>query len=339
MHVPAPTYRPFVPPREIPRRFAGCDGYGCPHTSGVRYWPCGPIATKPCRPTACARITAEPAPNVHCSLFIVHCWLYTFSAKERDSETSLSYFGSRYYSSDLSIWLSVDPMSDKYASLSPYNYCANNPVKLVDPDGEEWYVNQDGYIKKGENNDDHSLYVVKGRGENGFGDRLIYRRGDKKGQEISMPVDEEIMESFKTAENGYSQMDLTGKEDVGLKMMRFFSRHTNVEWSFWGGNRWDANSEIEVPFATIGTSHTYSKDKGSTNPVLNSSIKRNEKHTTPLKFFIHIHPYREPCGNWASRNDQRIRKSCKMGSPAAQFGIIHRGVLYDYDNNLLKITF
>ena len=62
---------------------------------------------------------------------------FTFSAKERDSETGLSYFGSRYYSSDLSIWLSVDPMSDKYASLSPYVYCADNPVKLVDPNGEE----------------------------------------------------------------------------------------------------------------------------------------------------------------------------------------------------------
>ena len=62
---------------------------------------------------------------------------YTFSAKEKDSETGLSYFGSRYYSSDLSIWLSVDPMSDKYPSFSPYTYCANNPVKLVDPNGEE----------------------------------------------------------------------------------------------------------------------------------------------------------------------------------------------------------
>ena len=62
---------------------------------------------------------------------------YTFSAKERDSETGLSYFGARYYSSDLSIWLSVDPMSAKYPSLSPYVYCANNPIKLVDPNGEE----------------------------------------------------------------------------------------------------------------------------------------------------------------------------------------------------------
>ena len=63
--------------------------------------------------------------------------MYTFSAKEKDTETGYSYFGSRYYSSDLSIWLSVDPMSDKYPSLSPYVYCANNPIKLVDPNGEE----------------------------------------------------------------------------------------------------------------------------------------------------------------------------------------------------------
>ena len=67
-------------------------------------------------------------------------WSYTFSAKERDLETGLTYFGSRYYSSDLSVWLSVDPQSDKYASLSPYTYCANNPVKLVDPNGEEVWI-------------------------------------------------------------------------------------------------------------------------------------------------------------------------------------------------------
>jgi len=34
------------------------------------------------------------------------------------------------------VWLSVDPLSDKYPSLSPYNYCALNPVMLVDPDGK-----------------------------------------------------------------------------------------------------------------------------------------------------------------------------------------------------------
>ena len=43
---------------------------------------------------------------------------------------------------NLQIWLSVDPMSDKYPSMSPYNYCANNPVILVDPDGREIIVTE-----------------------------------------------------------------------------------------------------------------------------------------------------------------------------------------------------
>ena len=61
----------------------------------------------------------------------------SFTGKERDSETGFSYFGARYYDSDLMTgWLSVDPMADKYPNISPYAYCAWNPVKLVDPDGK-----------------------------------------------------------------------------------------------------------------------------------------------------------------------------------------------------------
>ena len=92
------------------------------------------------RPTVSAASSAATY-----SLFPVPYSLnFTFSAKERDVETGLSYFGSRYYSSDLSIWLSVDPMASKYPGLSPYVYCANNPVKLVDPNGETVIVSGDG---------------------------------------------------------------------------------------------------------------------------------------------------------------------------------------------------
>ena len=83
----------------------------------------------------------------HSSLITVHS-SHTFSAKEKDSETGFSYFGSRYYSSDLSVWLSVDPQASKYPSLSPYVYCADNPIKLVDPNGEEivlcFYLGKNG---------------------------------------------------------------------------------------------------------------------------------------------------------------------------------------------------
>ena len=62
---------------------------------------------------------------------------FTFTGKERDEETGYSYFGARYYDSDLSgLFLSVDPMADKYPSLSPYAYCAWNPIRLIDPTGD-----------------------------------------------------------------------------------------------------------------------------------------------------------------------------------------------------------
>ena len=63
---------------------------------------------------------------------------FTFTGKERDEETGYGYFGARYMDHELmTMWLSVDPMSDKYPSISPYAYCNWNPIKLVDPNGME----------------------------------------------------------------------------------------------------------------------------------------------------------------------------------------------------------
>ncbi len=60
---------------------------------------------------------------------------YYFNAKELDEETGLYYYGARYLDPAGARWLSADPMLEKYVGMSPYNYCAGNPVKLVDPDG------------------------------------------------------------------------------------------------------------------------------------------------------------------------------------------------------------
>lgn len=79
------------------------------------------------------------------------------TGKEKDSETGYYYLGARYYNSDLSLWLSVDPMADKYPSLSPYNYCVWNPMKIVDPDGmDTFYIQLDrGRIYKQESEGNH----------------------------------------------------------------------------------------------------------------------------------------------------------------------------------------
>ncbi len=61
---------------------------------------------------------------------------FVFTGKEKDEETGYGYFGARYMDHELmTMWLSVDPMADKYPSISPYNYCMWNPLRLVDPNG------------------------------------------------------------------------------------------------------------------------------------------------------------------------------------------------------------
>ena len=49
-------------------------------------------------------------------------------------------FGARHYSPALRRWLTPDPLSEKYYTSSPYAYCADNPINLVDPDGRKFFL-------------------------------------------------------------------------------------------------------------------------------------------------------------------------------------------------------
>ena len=62
---------------------------------------------------------------------------YKFNGKEMDEETGLYYYGARYMDPKISMWLGVDPMIEKYPEISPYIYCHNNPIVLIDPDGRQ----------------------------------------------------------------------------------------------------------------------------------------------------------------------------------------------------------
>ena len=74
---------------------------------------------------------------------------FRFTGKERDAETGFGYFGARYMDHELmTMWLSVDPLADKYPNISPYNYCMWNPMKLVDPDGNDVVASDDWYKNK-----------------------------------------------------------------------------------------------------------------------------------------------------------------------------------------------
>ena len=65
---------------------------------------------------------------------------YLFSGKELQDQSlggkllGLYDFGSRFYDPTLGRWFNVDP---KLEFVSPYGYCANNPVLYIDPNGED----------------------------------------------------------------------------------------------------------------------------------------------------------------------------------------------------------
>ena len=124
--------------------------------------------------------------------------------EQRDEETGFGYFGARYMDHELmTMWLSVDPMSDKYPSISPYAYCAWNPVKLVDPNGMEiWIKGSDGneyqykngklYNKDGseyEGNDEFATSVQKDLNtlkEKGMSKEVTHLESSKKKHTIEL---------------------------------------------------------------------------------------------------------------------------------------------------------
>ena len=65
---------------------------------------------------------------------------YRFTGKELDPLSGLYDFGARYYDPRLSVWFGVDPLAQKYPSISPYTYVANNPILYLDNDGREIWI-------------------------------------------------------------------------------------------------------------------------------------------------------------------------------------------------------
>ena len=67
---------------------------------------------------------------------------YKYNGKELDTKKGLNLYdyGARHYDAALGRWHVVDPMGDKHYNLSPYNYCLNNPLKFIDPNGEDAVV-------------------------------------------------------------------------------------------------------------------------------------------------------------------------------------------------------
>ncbi len=65
---------------------------------------------------------------------------YKFGGKEFERKNGLNLydFEARQMDPAIGRFTMMDPLAEKYYSVSPYAYCGNNPMRYIDPTGMEF---------------------------------------------------------------------------------------------------------------------------------------------------------------------------------------------------------
>ena len=246
---------------------------------------------------------------------------FTFTGKERDEETGYGYFGARYMDHELmTMWLSVDPMADKYPSISPYAYCAWNPVKLVDPDGRDvWELNEGGEL------------IWKERSAT---DKIISSNGsfvNVKSGVLRRGTDNEPGLSYTKEELGHFRLNFGDDSKNATEVFEFLADNSNVEFSLLGlakdpsdenanlfmittsfGEGGDINGSIFAMLASLDNkmrSHSHNHP-GDNALIVPSSILNNGILLTTF-------------AGLDRGDDQGVAGFIQQGSPSCTFNIYH----------------
>ena len=62
---------------------------------------------------------------------------YSFNGKEDDAEWAKQDYGARMYDKRICRFLSIDPITQKYPNLTPFQFASNTPIQAIDLDGLE----------------------------------------------------------------------------------------------------------------------------------------------------------------------------------------------------------
>ena len=195
---------------------------------------------------------------------------YKYGAKELDRMHGLDLYDSqaRWYDALTGRTSTLDPKAEKYYNLSPYTWCAGNPVKFIDPDGKDNYqVDILGNISLLEKNDNAK-------------DILFSSISDGEKSAVSIEVDKSFIKSEKSGNivqgsltygNAAARISTYQGGDAE-SVYKFMMDNTNVEWTL-------------INKTYLGTCHDTGTD-ATASYLLNTIISKNEI----IREIRHIHP-------------------------------------------------
>ena len=215
---------------------------------------------------------------------------YKYNNKEMDAQNGLNLYDyeARYMDPALGRFTTIDPMAEKYYAISPYVYCANNPVKYMDPTGMDiWEIDKLGKIINHiqDKTQDAFFMVEKDKDGNYQRTYTTNKDGNKYYNGISFEYGTiESLKSFSFSPDGkttdtYDVYQVRG-DNNGSQLFEFMAQNTSVEWS-------QAKTGIEgdngLNFLT--TSHMEKSEHGMTQ-LYNGQLRNGYS----IRELIHNHP-------------------------------------------------
>ncbi len=216
---------------------------------------------------------------------------YRFNGKEEQSFAGLPYidYGARMYDPCTARWLSQDPLAEKYCSVSPYAFCNNNPVNIIDPNGMDiWTINKYGYISWVEESEEHRLYATDKDGEltedyitvkdRRFLDELSKAQSNKEVSKTSTDdTVDDIFNIFKFAADNTSVEWVIHKNGNSYTLGTIHDSDNAGGWEDYGLEKPDASVHSHPGINTSLGDELYSMGSDYDNVVLD--VKKNGRQT------------------------------------------------------------
>ena len=215
---------------------------------------------------------------------------YKYGGKEFVEMHGLDEYDSqaRWYYPALMRTTTQDPLAEKYYDISPYAWCANNPVNLVDPDGKDiFYIDHRGKIINTEEDKTQDKFY------------LTELKDDKKNYSEERSISFEYgtiheYENFK-ANNKQTTWFKVDNQQSAIDLFKFFADNLEIEFL------------LSFTEKTNYISTTHENHTSNYRHIVDKILNNNET----LKLSIHNHPVDRNVSYMDYQTKQRLEKLFK----------------------------